>query len=338
MVRSDFLTEARRWFVNPRERRLRAGWRLVLAVVFLVLASAVGAVGRNGLVTTARAGITGAAVVLAGWWLYYAVQTGAAVGLAWFLDDRTLPDLGLGGDGFYRNLAVGLALGVLMTTVVFLVELAAGLIAVRGVLVARTGLGFPGGVPAWLMVAIMLVYFVAVGVGEEVLIRGYLMTNLAEGLTGFPAVGKRTAIAAAAVATSALFGLIHLGNPNASLLSALNISVVGLFLAAAYVVTEDLGIPIGIHVTWNFSLSSIYGFPVSGITVPATLVDVREIGPDLITGGQFGPEAGLVVYLALATAVAVTWWWVAREDGAVRFREGVAVPDLRRGRDVNHED
>ncbi|WP_226011250.1 CPBP family intramembrane glutamic endopeptidase [Halomicrobium salinisoli] len=338
MVRSDFILEARRWFVNPRERRLRAGWRLVLFVVLVGGAGIVGAVGRSELVATAAAGVVGAVVVLAGWWFYYAVLTGTAVGLAWLLDVRTLPDVGLGGDGFYRNLAVGLALGVVMTTVVFLVQLAAGLISVRGVLVARTGLGFPAGVPAWLMVAIMLVYFVAVGVGEEVLIRGYLMTNLAEGLTGVPAVGKRVAIAAAAVATSALFGILHLGNPNASPLSAFNITVVGLFFAAAYVVTDDLGIPIGIHVTWNFSLSSVYGFPVSGITVPATLVDVRETGPDLITGGGFGPEAGLVVYLALAAAAAVTWWWVAREDGAVRFREGVAVPELRRGRDVDREE
>jgi len=120
--------------------------------------------------------------------------------------------------------------------------------------------------------------FVAVGVGEEVFVRGYLLTNIAEGLNGLGPVGPRTAIGTAAALTSALFGVLHLANPNATFISAFNISVVGLFLAWTYIVTADLGIAIGVHITWNLSLSSVYGFPVSGLTTPATILDVSQTG------------------------------------------------------------
>jgi membrane protease YdiL (CAAX protease family) len=218
-----------------------------------------------------------------------------------------------------------------MTTAVFLVELGAGLLAVESTLVTRAGLGLGPGTPFAVGFAVTVLLFLAVGVGEEVLFRGYLMTNLAEGLNGLGPLGPRGATALAAVLSSLAFGAAHSANPSATLRSGLNIAAVGLFLAGAYVVTDDLGIPIGVHVTWNLSVSSVYGCPVSGLTTPVAFLSVRQTGPELLTGGDFGPEGGLVVYLALAVAVGLTWWWVRRREGAVRFRESVAIPDLRGG-------
>lgn len=323
----------RRVFVNGDERRLRAGWRLLIGVVVYAIAGVVAVLGI-ALVTTLLAALPlaiGGQVLpsaFGGQLVWNAVATALFVALARFVDRRTVPDIGLGGRGWWPNVGFGLVLGVVMTSVVFAVELATGLIAVADLLVTRSGLGF-GALSFAPALVLTFVLFVAVGVGEEVFFRGYLMTNLAEGLNGLGPVGPRPAIATAAILTSAIFGLVHLGNPNATVVSALNITVVGVFLAGAYVVTDDLGVPIGVHVTWNFSLSSIYGFPVSGITTPVTVLDVRQTGDPLVTGGEFGPEAGLVVYLALAVAIALTWWWVRRMDGVVRFREDVAIPDLR---------
>jgi hypothetical protein len=215
-----------------------------------------------------------------------------------------------------------------MTTAIFAVELAAGLITVEQLFLSRPGLGIDAGFPVAFVLTVLM--FVAVGVGEEVFVRGYLLTNIAEGLNGLGPVGPRTAIGTAAALTSALFGVLHLANPNATFISAFNISVVGLFLAWTYIVTADLGIAIGVHITWNLSLSSVYGFPVSGLTTPATILDVSQTGDPLVTGGAFGPEAGLVVYLALAVAIGLTWWWVRREGALSWFPIGVAVPDLRK--------
>lgn len=314
MVRSDFLTEVRRWFVNPRERRLRSGWRITVAAV----AVAVVAVGVFSLATS----------TIGGQILWNTLATAVLVPVAWLIDRRVIADLGLGGSGWWRNLGFGLLLGVVMTTVVFGLELAAGLITVSGTFVTESTFGLTA--PSfWPALAATLAMFLAVGVGEEVVFRGYLFTNLAEGLNGLGPIGPRAAIGVSAVATSAIFGVVHLGNPNATLVSAFNITAVGVFFAATYVATDDLGIPIGIHITWNFSLSAVYGFPVSGISAPATLVDVRQTGDPLVTGGRFGPEAGLVVYVALAVAAVLTWWWVRRYQGELDFRTDVAVPELR---------
>ena len=321
----------RRVFLNGREQRLRAGWRLLVTVVVLGITGIV----VTGLTQGLPAMLPANALIPSPLFdqILGNVQVAAVlVAVAWFVDVRTIPDLGLGGRDWWPNLGFGLFIGLLMTTVVFAVELAAGLVTVDQVLVSRPGLGIEATFPVALGLTALL--FVAVGVGEELLFRGYLMTNLAEGLNGLGPIGPRVALGVAAFLTSAVFGAVHLANPNATLVSAANITVVGLFLAWAYVVTEDLGISIGIHVTWNFSLSSVFGFPVSGITTPATVLDVRQTGDSLITGGSFGPEAGLVVYLALAVAIGLTWWWVRRTDGPVGFPTGVAVPDLRKEPDA----
>ena len=322
--------EVRRALVNPRERRLRAGWRLLVGLPLLLSVLAAASVGQQALqaVPVAVPLLAGVAV-LAGSLLLYGVGTAAIVALSWWLGGRTVAGLGLGGEGWWRNLGFGLGLGVAMTTAIFLVELGLGFVAVDGILVTRPENQFGVALPALVAVPGTLLFFVGVGVFEEVLTRGYLFNNVAEGLSGIGPIGKRAAVVIAALLTSGLFGLLHLANPGTTLFSTLNITVVGLFFAATYVATGDLGIPIGIHITWNFSISSLYGFPVSGLATPATVLSVRQTGPELVTGGSFGPEGGLILYLGLAVGLALSWWWVSREKGAVRFRTDSAEPDLR---------
>ncbi|MBO4247878.1 CPBP family intramembrane metalloprotease [Halomicrobium sp. IBSBa] len=330
MARSDLIMDVRRVLVNPQERRLRAGWRLLVGLPVLLFVLAVAGVGQRALqAAPLTVPVLAGGAVLAGALLSYGAGTGTLIGLSWWLGGRTLAGLGLGGDGWWRNLGFGLLVGVAMTTTIFLVELSLGLIAVDGVLVARQPNQLGVALPALVAVPVTLLFFVGVGVFEEVLTRGYLLNNVAEGLSGVGPIGKRGAIAVAAALTSAVFGLLHLTNPSTTLFSTLNITVVGLFFAATYVVTDDLGIPIGIHITWNFSLSSLYGFPVSGLAMPGTVLSVRQTGADVVTGGTFGPEGGLILYLGLAVGIALTWWWVRRVDGPVRFRTDIADPDLR---------
>jgi ethanolamine transporter EutH len=98
--------------------------------------------------------------------------------------------------------------------------------------------------------------------------------------------------------SSAVFGILHWSNPNAAWNSVVGIFLAGIFLAFAYTRTRKLWLPIGLHIGWNFFEGVVFGFPVSGLDI-FQLVHHTVTGPELWTGGAFGPEAGLIIFPAL---------------------------------------
>jgi hypothetical protein len=301
---------------NGRQRRLRAPFRLLGAIVFVAVATAATGVAVALLSIPLLVTATGTSgVVLTG--------VGTLVGVvltALLLDRRPFADY-----GFHLNrrwgvdLAGGLALGGLLMALVFAVELAAGWLRVVE----------PIGLPDERLPAFVgtLLVFCLVGVYEELLLRGVLLRNVAEGAAGY--VGERRAVGVAVLLSSAVFGALHLANPNATLVSALGISFAGVMLAAGYVLTGELAFPIGLHVTWNAFQGLVFGFPVSGLAMPGSLVTIRQHGPALATGGSFGPEAGLVGLLATVVGTAATALYVRRMDGSTRLSARITTPELR---------
>lgn len=239
------------------------------------------------------------------------------------IDRRTLADVGLGVDADWAvDLVFGLILGAALMTGIFVVALAAGWIRIAGLFVAGSVPGgFAGGFAA------LVALFLVVGVSEELVARGYLLTNAAEGLAGYGS--RREAVVAAVVVSSLAFGLAHLRNPNATLVSAMGVTLVGAFVAVGYVLTGELAIPVGVHVSWNLFQGGVYGFAVSGLGIGVSVVDAVETGPDLLTGGAFGPEAGLLGLAAALVGVACTVWYVRWRYGEARVAPGLTRPDLR---------
>jgi len=155
---------------------------------------------------------------------------------------------------------------------------------------------------------------------EELLFRGILFRWLEEfGGSWF-----------ALALTSALFGIGHIFNPNATALASFAIALeAGVLLGGAYMLTRNLWMAIGLHAAWNFTQGWIFDVPVSG-TDQHGMVEARLSGPELLSGGAFGLEASLIA-MVLATAAGVALvvlavrrgelirpWWVrrrlARED------------------------
>ena len=128
--------------------------------------------------------------------------------------------------------------------------------------------------------------FLLVAVVEEVVFRGIL----------FRLITDKWNIAVGLTTSSLLFGLAHLGNPGATLWAALAIALAsGWLFGMAYAYHQTIWVPVGMHWAWNYLEGGVFGCAVSGTPLDyRPLITPRINGPDILTGGAFGPEASII--------------------------------------------
>ncbi len=254
---------ARTWTTNPAARL--SGFVLVAgatAAVLYVLASLIPAAARTTWWAPVQATFLVVPTVVAYW----------VVGR--FLERRPLTELASARAG---GLVVGLLLGVVLVSV-----------CVAGIWVLG-GIRFHGVQTPSDWVRMLSVAGLQAAVVEEILFRGMLYRYAEEGFGTWAAVAL----------SSAVFGLMHLGNPGATWLSTVAIAVeAGLPFAALYALTRNLWLVIGLHFAWNISQWLLFSIPISGGTSVGA-VATSPAGPDLVSGGAFGIEASLVTTVFL---------------------------------------
>lgn len=288
---------------------MRAAWRLVLHGALVWLCLILLAIAAQLLTLPNIGGLSA----------FGTLAIGTAVGLATYLsakwfDRRPLPALGLHIDArWWADLGAGLAIGALLMTLIFVVERGAGWLTIVG---RNIGGGDARGFGLALAEAALA--FVAVGFYEELFSRGYHLRNFAEGFAG-KRIGPRLALVFATLASAAVFGLAHIGNDNATWVSSLSITVAGCMLACGLLWTGELALPIGLHISWNFCQGNVFGFPVSGNPMPVRVFAIEQGGAVLITGGAFGPEAGLIGIAAMLVGVGMIAAWVRLTRGQLRM-------------------
>lgn len=133
--------------------------------------------------------------------------------------------------------------------------------------------------------------------GEEIAFRGFPLQFLIRGYGAWPGIAG----------IGLLFGIVHLSNPNATPLAALNTAGFGMLFGAALLRTRDLALPVGMHFGWNLTLPFL-GVQLSGITIK--VADYRLIwnAGDLWSGGNYGPEAGLPATAVVLLLGAAVWF------------------------------
>ena len=297
-------------FWNSSQRRPRALWRIVLFLLVMSLLMFALIFILPPFRYEVSPFVEVVSILLAAW------------ASAWLWDRRPFADYGFHFNSqWWRDFGFGLMLGALLMTGIFLVEWMAGWVEVvdtihEGVL--------PGAfLPSWVF---FLMTFVAVGISEELLTRGYLIRNLAEGLN-MPPLYEKYAVLLAWLITAVVFGLLHLGNPHMNTLSTANLIVAGLFLGLGYIMTGELAIPIGLHISWNFFQGNVFGFPVSGISRfrQVTLIATKQHGPELWTGGAFGPEGGLLSLVAMMGGSVLILLWLRHHNGHLHLATNIAT-------------
>jgi membrane protease YdiL (CAAX protease family) len=284
---------------NTTPRWLRPAWaRLVVllvgfgAVMTLVgfLTGALAATGVGSLVV----GIGGALGAL---WLYRRVIGVLEQRQATEIDRAAAP----------RGLRNGSLLGLGLFTATFLLILMCGSVEQLG---WGSFLGFLAAIGT----------NVGAAVTEEIVFRAVLFRILAQ----------RWGTGVALTVSALLFGLLHLVNPGASVWGAIAIAIeAGLMLGAAYALTRSLWFPIGLHFGWNMAEGGIFGTTVSGSTNHGGLLHTVLDGPNILTGGDFGPEASVFAILACGIPALLFLRAARRRDRAAAQNpggEGAAPP------------
>jgi membrane protease YdiL (CAAX protease family) len=261
--------------------------RIVIAIVALALVIGViqTAAKAAGVAPHSVPGVIGALLIIVG-------TLGTYAAFVRVIERRRVVELGHAGAA--RELGAGFALGFVLFSLTMLVLWLFGAVDV----VAAGG---------WTAFGYPLLDAVIAAVTEEVLMRGVVFRIVEESL------GSWIALAFSA----ALFGALHAFNRGATATSSIAIALeAGVLLAAVFMLTRRLWMVFGLHIAWNFTEGGIFGASVSG-------GDARGIyashfrGPDLLTGGAFGPEASIVaVVLCLAAGLVVLA--LARKRGHFR--------------------
>jgi uncharacterized protein len=222
-------------------------------------------------------------------WVVAALALVAMIAVERLTVGRGPAAIGFNPQHVVRDSLAGLFLGAAMFSAVVLILAIAGFYRIATVHVTSD----------LLRAALILVPGAVI---EEVLFRGVLFRLFEEW------AGTWIALAVSAL----VFGFLHGANPGASWLSSIAIALeAGVLLAAAFVVTKNLWFPIAIHFAWNFCEGPVYGTQISGREFGASAIAAHVTGPVWMTGGGFGPEAGLPA-MVVGTIVAIALLAYAR--------------------------
>jgi CAAX amino terminal protease family. len=150
-----------------------------------------------------------------------------------------------------------------------------------------------------------VVGFFGVAFWEELVFRGLLIKNVAEGITS-RLKSKQKSIIISVVIGPFIFGIPHIFAvaEGASLSFAMfQASTAALYFGIAYVYTDRLALPIGIHLISNFWFASLFGGVENGFPAIARIQRDLTLGYDAIF--EFLLPAifliGLIIFYAKAS-------------------------------------
>ncbi len=275
---------------QTKQPAIKKGWlRAIIGTIVITLASGLGTVPLliSGMITPAMTEMSASDLfntVGVNTMLVFMLLQFIAALLAIFvfrktIDRKTFKSLGFELSNYKRDLVKGLIWGAGLISMGFVVLSFSGHLTV-----VETDFG----AIQWLS---YITFFIIVAFNEEILVRGYVLTNLMASMNKYWAL----------VVSALLFSVMHLGNDSTSLISTANLFLAGIMLGIYTIHKRNLWFPIAMHFTWNFFQGPILGFEVSG-TKMESVISQEVTGNPLITGGEFGFEGSLLLTMMMITS------------------------------------
>ena len=208
-----------------------------------------------------------------------------------YIDKKPFVSLGFSKQFMLRDILLGILVGIVLMLTGFGLLLAMGELSIESIQFSFSNF------------LLNLLLFICVAVTEEVMTRGYILSNLMASMNKF-----------IALAISALiFSLLHLANPNVTFLSLSNIFMAGVILGIPYIINRRLWFPIALHLSWNFMQGPVLGYKVSGITT-STIITTQYPAESIWNGGTFGFEGSLPSLILLIVASVGMYFYYRKKE------------------------
>ena len=202
------------------------------------------------------------------------------------IEKRSMRSMGFKGATFFKEYLFGFVFGAVAIAMAGGVALLLGAMQFEDVSSSAP----------WGWIGLFLFGFLIQGLSEEVALRGYYMVSLK----------NRTSVAVAIGLSSLVFASLHLMNSGITLISFINLVLFAVFAGIYFFKTDSIWGIAAFHSSWNFVQGNILGVLVSGNQTDTTVFKLVPLeGRDLISGGSFGLEGGLIVTELFIVLIAV---------------------------------
>ena len=148
-----------------------------------------------------------------------------------------------------------------------------------------------------------ILFCVLVAFSEELLMRGYILTNLMGSMNRYQALAV----------SSCLFSVMHMGNADYGWFAAIELFFAGLLLGLSFIYTRNLWFPIALHFSWNFFQGPVFGFNVSGRHLTSVINHVR-MHDNIWNGGAFGFEGSLLSLMFQVVGITLIYFLFRKRE------------------------
>lgn len=302
-------------FIGP-DGCIRSGWQMILlylamniaqlAIIMpinIILGIIIGIQSIRGDVSGIEAFLTSYAYQSITIALCNTISLVAIIILFKVMNRKTTEDMGLTPvKRDYKDLLIGLLLGAASITLIIGINYIMGDTRFNGVHIT------------WDLL-LGLILFISVGFVEEILVRGCFQHI----------IYYRHGIAWAIIIPSLIFSVMHFLNPNISYIAALNIALVGIVFGIMTYKSGNLWMAIGYHITWNYFQGNIFNIEVSGSAYGRGLIKSIRVEDNLLNGGAFGIEGGLICTLLLIITIIYFGFFYKKEKSYLNKKKRTLI-------------
>lgn len=226
--------------------------------------------------------------------LYMTILTSLVVFfIAFKIDGFTFESIGLKKKNILKRYTLGILIGFITLSLSLLITYLLGGAKYVGYVLDRPFLLF-----------LFFIGFMFQGFEEELMCRGFMMKGLS----------RKRSILFSVCFNSFYFALLHLGNPGISLLPLINLFLAGLTFSCIAIYFDDLWVASGAHSMWNFAQGNFYGILVSGMSMGPSVLKFELSGNSIVSGGNFGLEGGIGVFIVELTTVIIFYLLYKRKN------------------------